>query len=207
MENLVSIVMPTYNAVLYIKDAIDSVRNQTYSEWELLIVDDCSTDNTEEVVKTYLRDSRIHYLKNSENRGAAVSRNKALKAAKGKWVAFLDSDDIWMPDKLEKQIRFMKENGYLFSYTQYEEINEIGYPLGVKVSGPKKISRLGMYAYCWPGCLTVMYDREAIGEIQIKDIKKNNDYAMWLKICRKADCYLYPKVMAKYRKRGGSISR
>lgn len=205
-EELVSIIMPSFNTEQYIADTIRSVLAQTYQNWELIIVDDCSTDRIDEVVAGF-RDKRIHYLKNDTNSGAAVSRNRALREAKGKWIAFLDSDDLWMPQKLEKQIRFMEENHYYFSYTDYEEINEDGQKTGVRVTGPKRITKRGMYRYCWPGCLTVMYDAEKVGLLQIKDIKKNNDYAMWLKVCKKADCYLLKECLAQYRRgRAGSIS-
>lgn len=207
IPNLVSIIMPSYNTAQYIEKTIKSVLDQTYTNWELIIVDDCSTDNTDEVVKNYLTDKRIKYLKNEQNSGAAVSRNRALREAKGQWIAFLDSDDLWMPEKLEKQIRFMKENGYFFSYTDYEEIKAEGNMTGVFVTGPKKITRTGMYNYCWPGCLTVMYDATKVGLIQISDIKKNNDYSMWLKVCKKADCYLLDECLGQYRKgRVGSVS-
>ena len=206
MEELVSIIMPSYNTAQYIGDSVRSVINQTYTNWELIIVDDCSTDHTDAVVASF-QDERIRYFKNERNSGAAVSRNKALREVKGKWVAFLDSDDLWHPEKLEKQIRFMKENGYSFSYTNYSEIDEQSQPLGRMVTGPKRITKTGMYNYCWPGCLTVMYDASVVGLIQIEHIKKNNDYAMWLKVCRKASCYLLPEDLACYRKRQGSISR
>ena len=206
MDELVSIIMPSYNTAKFISETIDSVLTQTYTNWELIIVDDCSTDNTDEVVKSFLSDDRIKYIKNEKNSGAAFSRNRALCEAKGKWIAFLDSDDLWLPEKLEKQIEFMEKNDYHFSYTNYIEIDEESKTNGKRVTGPKKITKYGMYNYCWMGCLTVMYDAETIGLIQIADIKKNNDYAMWLKVCKKADCYLLDEVLAKYRKRSGSIS-
>ena len=114
MNELVSIIMPSYNTSRFIEETINSVLSQTYSDWELLIVDDCSSDDTDDVVQPFLADGRIRYLKNERNSGAAVSRNRALREARGKWIAFLDSDDLWMPEKLEKQIEFMKKNGYLF---------------------------------------------------------------------------------------------
>ena len=206
MKELVSVIMPSYNTATYIGETIKSVQAQTYKNWELIIVDDCSTDNTDTTVEPFLSDERIRYLKNSRNSGAAVSRNYALREAKGKWIAFLDSDDLWLPDKLEKQINFMLENGYHFSYTNYVEIDENSIPNGKYVTGPKKITKTGMYNYCWPGCLTVMYDADVIGLIQIADIKKNNDYAMWLKVCKKADCFLLNETLSEYRKRSGSIS-
>ena len=216
MSSLVSIIMPSYNTAPYIAESIRSVMAQTYTNWELIIVDDASTDSTDEVVKDVILSgaqaeskdlsSKIHYLKNDRNRGAAYSRNRALREARGKYIAFLDSDDLWAPDKLEKQIAFMEKNGYAFSYTRYEEMDENGNSTGTIVSGPKRITKTGMYNYCWPGCLTVMYDREVVGDIQIAEIQKNNDYAMWLKICRKADCYLLDENLARYRKRTGSIT-
>ena len=234
MSGLVSIIMPSYNTGKFIAESIASVAAQTYTDWELIVVDDASTDNTDEVVSKFTElaevnsngchpertlepqaiggvegsslEERIHYLKNDRNRGAAFSRNRALREAKGKWIAFLDSDDIWAPDKLEKQFAFMTKNGYAFSYTRYEEMDENGKPTGTIVGGPKHISKTGMFNYCWPGCLTVMYDRDVVGDIQIAEIQKNNDYAMWLKICRKVDCFLLDENLARYRKRTGSIT-
>lgn len=205
-NELVSIIMPSFNTANLITDSVNSVIAQTYANWELIIVDDCSTDNTDEIVNS-ITDVRIRYLKNEKNSGAAVSRNRALREAKGKWIAFLDSDDLWMPDKLKKQINFMETNGCHFSYTNYEEMDAEGNKTGIEVTGPKRITKTGMYNFCWPGCLTVMFDREYVGNIQIADIKKNNDYAMWLKVCQKADCYLLDEVLAIYRRgRTGSIS-
>ena len=206
MSNLVSIIMPSYNTGRFIGETIESVLAQSYSDWELIIVDDCSKDNTDDVVSQYLADERICYIKNETNSGAAISRNRALREAKGKWIAFLDSDDLWEPDKLKNQIAFMEDNGYHFSYTNYAEIDEKSSPNGKRVTGPKRITKHGMYNYCWMGCLTVMYDSETVGLIQIKDIKKNNDYAMWLKVCKKENCYLLDETLARYRKRNGSIS-
>ncbi len=206
MENLVSVIMPSYNTAKFIPESINSVLSQTYTNWELIIVDDCSSDNTDEVVKPFLSDGRIKYLKNEKNSGAAVSRNYALREANGRYIAFLDSDDLWEKEKLEKQIAFMEKNGYAFSYTDYIIIDENSEPVGQSVTGPKKITEHGMYNYCWLGCLTVMYDTQTVGLIQIEDIKKNNDYAMWLKICKKANCYLLKENLGRYRKRSGSIS-
>lgn len=206
MNELVSIIMPSYNTAKFIPETIESVLAQTYENWELIIVDDCSKDDTDAVVAGYT-DPRIRYLKNEKNSGAAVSRNRALREAKGRWIAFLDSDDLWVPEKLQKQIEFMEKNGYGFSYANYVEIDEESKPLGVRVTGPKHVTKAGMYAYCWPGCLTVMYDAERVGLVQIRDIKKNNDYAMWLKAIHKAECYLLDEVLGSYRKRAGSISR
>lgn len=205
-NDLVSIIMPSYNCGRYLTETLRSVQAQTYSNWEIIFIDDGSDDDTETIVNSF-NDCRIHYFKNINNSGAAVSRNWALREARGRWVAFLDSDDLWDSQKLEKQIQFMVDNDYKFSYTCYAEIDDTGKGTGVFVSGPKRITKIGMFAFCWPGCLTVMYDANAVGLIQIRDIKKNNDYAMWLKICKKVDCFLLSEVLAKYRRgRYGSVS-
>lgn len=204
----VSIITPSWNCGRFVEETIKSIQSQTYTDWELLFQDDCSTDNTRELVERFAKDDpRIKYECNPENSGAAITRNNALKRATGKWIAFLDSDDLWLPEKLEKQLSFMVRKDYAFSYTNYLEIDSKSHETGKIVTGPKHITKLGMYCFCWPGCLTVMYDREKIGLIQIGDIKKNNDYAMWLKVCHFADCYLLNESLAKYRRgREGSIS-
>ncbi|MEY8390539.1 glycosyltransferase family 2 protein [Lachnospiraceae bacterium] len=202
---LVSIVMPCYNGEKYILRTIRSVQKQTYQNWELLIVDDCSTDRSEQVIKS-VDDPRIHVLTNTENSGAAVSRNYALRMAKGKWVAFLDSDDLWEPQKLEKQLRFMIEKDYKFTFTDYRIIFPDGKNSPYIYTGPARVTKNKMWRYCYFSTITVMYDREYVGLIQIADVKKNNDYAMWLKIIEKTDCYRYPHCLSVYCKRDNSIS-
>ncbi len=207
-QDLVSIITPCYNCAGFIGQMIESVMAQSYRNWELLLVDDCSTDGTDRVIAPYLKmDSRVLYHRNENNCGAALSRNWALQHARGRWIAFLDGDDYWYPEKLRRQISFMEEMKVYFSYTKYVEMDESGKEMGVEVRGPKRITKQGMFAFCWPGCLTVMYDKSVIGDVCIADIKKNNDYAMWLKACHKADCYLLDEVLARYRRgRTGSIS-
>lgn len=206
MEELVSIITPSYNTARFIAKTIESVLAQTYKSWEMIIVDDCSTDNTDKVVEPYLEDKRIRYLKNEKNSGAAISRNYALREAKGKWIAFLDSDDLWLPEKLEKQIAFMKNNSYYFSCCATTSIDEEGNPSGIYTYRPHHVGVKGMYFYCWPGCLGTMYDADVVGLIQIADLKKNNDYAMWLKVIKKCDFYGFDEVLAVYRVRKQSIS-
>lgn len=205
VDGLVSIIMPSWNTARFIRESIASVRNQTYTNWELLIVDDCSTDSTDEIVASY-SDERIRYFKNEKNSGAALTRNRAMREARGEWIAFLDSDDLWAPHKLERQLQFMKENNYVFSYHEYVKIDEESKPLNIYVSGPEVVTKHKMYNYGYPGCLTFMYSAKAMGLIQIKDIKKNNDYAILLKLCKKADCYLLKENLAEYRIRKKSIS-
>lgn len=117
VDGLVSIIMPSWNTERFIAETIQSVIDQTYKNWELIIVDDCSSDNTDEVVASF-KDERIKYLHNEKNSGAALTRNRALREAQGEWIAFLDSDDLWTPVKLEHQIRFMRKNGYSLSFTE-----------------------------------------------------------------------------------------
>ncbi len=203
----VSIITPTYNSERFIAETILSVQAQTYQDWEMIIVDDCSTDRTAEIVASFQeKDSRIKYFYNSTNKGSALSRNLALQKAKGKWIAFLDSDDIWHPEKLEKQIEFMTKNNYHFSYTNYCEIDENSKETGILITGPKVITNKLMKAYCWPGCLTVMYDAEKVGIMQTVDIRINEEYALWIKIAKKHNCYLLDENLAKYRRHNNSLT-
>lgn len=208
VDGLVSIIMPSWNTARFICESIQSVINQTYEQWELFIVDDYSTDNTDEIIKTFLDNKRIKYIKNEKNSGAALSRNKALREARGEWIAFLDSDDLWSPDKLEHQLVFMKQNGYVLSYTEFERIDEDDKPLNIYVSGPEVVNKRKMYNYDYIGQLTMMYSAKHFGLIQIKDIKKNNDYAIRLQLFKKdgTEAYLLKENLAKYRVRKKSIS-
>lgn len=208
IDNLVSIIMPSWNTAKFIAESIQCVIEQTYQNWELLIVDDCSTDNTDEVVGPFLKDTRIKYLQNEKNSGAALTRNKAMREAQGEWIAFLDSDDLWTPDKLEKQVNFMKKHGYVLSYTEYEKIDEEGKPLNIYVTGPDTVNKRKMYNYDYIGQLTMMYSAKHFGLIQIKDIKKNNDYAIRLQLYKKpgTEAHLLKENLAKYRVRKKSIS-
>lgn len=207
IDGLVSIIMPSWNTGRFIEETIDSVIAQTYTNWELLIVDDCSTDNTDELVANY-KDKRIKYFKNKKNSGAAFARNRAMREAKGEWIAFLDSDDLWTPDKLEHQINFMRKNEYNLSFTEYEKIDEESKKLGIYVSGPDKVNKRKMYNYDYIGQLTMMYSAKEFGLIQIKNIKKNNDYAIRLQLYKKPGvcAHLLKENLALYRVRKVSIS-
>lgn len=209
MYGKVSIIMPNYNCEKFIEETINSVLAQTYENWELLIVDDCSTDRSAEIIRNYCKnDDRIKLFIQKNNLGGAAARNRALREATGKWIAFLDSDDLWLPKKLEKQLAFMAENGYRFSYTAYEHVDEKGDPLGLLVTGPKKVTKRKMFRYCYPGCLTVIYDSSEIGVVQIPDEigTGENDYAMWLKVCKKYTCRYLAETLSLYRVRENSMS-
>ena len=203
-DNLISIIKPSYNTAEYIADSIRSVINQTYSSWELIIVDDCSTDDTIGIVKQF-DDARIILIQNEINSGAAISRNRALREAKGRWIAFLDSDDIWEPEKLEKQLRFMKENNYSFSFTDYRICLNGTWLPHINI-GPDMVDRRMIYRYCYFSTITVMYDKEVVGLIQAPDIRKNNDYAMWLLALEKTEAYRLPECLSYYIKHDDSIT-
>lgn len=206
-EPLVSIITPVYNDSKFVKQTIESVLNQTYSNFELIIVDDCSNDDSIAIIKSF-NDERIKLFINDKNEGAAFSRNRALKNASGEYIAFLDGDDIWDKDKLKKQISFMIENKYLFSYTNYERIDEDTKPLGIFITGPKRVTHKDFIKSDYVGCLTVMYKKSICDNLQIpNDIYKRNDYALWIVLSQFADCYLLNETLSFYRVRGGGISK
>ena len=185
-KKLVSIITPTYNCGKFIAETMDACIAQTYENWEMIIVDDCSTDNTREIVESYMtRDSRIHYHCLEQNSGAAVARTKAMELAKGAWMAFCDSDDLWTPDKLERQIAFMEENGYAFSCTAYDQIDEEGKPLDRVIKTVKKTDYNRLLLDCPVGNSTVMYSVEKMGKFEVPNIRKRNDDALWLQMLKK----------------------
>lgn len=204
MSDMISIIMPSYNSEKYIKKSIESVIKQTYIFWELIIIDDCSSDNTINIISEF-KDERIRLIQNTENSGAAISRNKGLKLAKGKYVAFLDSDDIWADEKLSTQVDFMEKNNYDFTFTDYR-ICKNGQWDKYVITGPKVVTYRKNYNYCYFSTITVMYNREKVGLIQIKDLKKNNDYAMWFEALKKTKAYRLPLCLSYYIKHENSIS-
>ena len=207
-EKLVSIIMPTYNCANFIARTLDSVQAQTYKNWELIIVDDRSGDNTKEIVDEYIKnDSRISYHLLEVNSGAAVARTTAMKLAKGSYMAFLDSDDIWMPEKLERQIKWMTDNGYAFSCTAYEQIDENDNSLNRVIKTVKKTDYNRLLLDCPVGNSTVVYDVEKMGKFEVPNIRKRNDDALWLQMLKK-ETYIWgmPDVLMRYRIRQNSIS-
>jgi teichuronic acid biosynthesis glycosyltransferase TuaG len=204
----VSIIMPAYNSEKYIGSAIDSVLKQSYFNWELIIVDDCSNDNTAIIIMNKMKNNtKIIYHRLSVNSGAAIARNKAIELSNGEFIAFLDSDDIWKQNKLEVQIEFMKKNNYDFSCTSYNKINEAGENLNSILKPLRKRDYFGVLKYC-PGNSTVVYNVNNIGKVYIPDIKKRNDYLMWLIVVKKSK-FLYglDSVLSSHRVREGSLSK
>ena len=206
-QPLVSIIMPTYNCGKFIKKTIDSVINQTYSNWELIIVDDCSKDDTEKVLKKYQKDKRINYVKLKKNSGAAIARTEAMRIAKGNYMAFLDSDDLWYPKKLEKQLKFMQDNSYNFTCTAYEQIDEEDNKLNKVIKTKKKADYNRILLDCPVGNSTVMYNVDKLGKFEVPNIRKRNDDALWLQIIKKAKhIYGMDEILMQYRIRSNSIS-
>lgn len=206
-NHLVSVITPLYNAESYIEKTILSILNQKYINWELLIIDDCSKDQSVTVVKKFVElDSRVKLIQLENNSGAAVARNKGIEYATGRFIAFLDSDDTWHPEKLNHQIDFMLKNNYAFTYTAYHKVDEnTSYLSNVNI--PEKISYNELLKTCVIGCLTAMYDAEKLGKVTFPLIRKRQDFALWLKILKKVPfAYGLNEDLASYTVRSDSIS-
>ena len=205
-DGLVSIITPTFNSANFIEETIKSVLSQTYPNWEMIIVDDCSGDDTEEIVSQYVReDTRIKYIRLEKNSGAAVARNKAMREAEGEYMAFLDSDDIWTAEKLSEQLSFMQEHNV--SCTDYEQISESGEKTGRIIKTLPKANYNRILLDCPVGNSTVMYSVKELGKFEVPNIRKRNDDALWLQMLKKTQ-YIYGlnQVLMQYRIRNNSIS-
>ena len=210
MGTTVSVIMPTYNCGKYIAASVESVQKQTMEDWELEIVDDCSTDETEKVLAPFLAaDSRIHYFRLPQNGGPSVARTEAIRRSTGKYAAFLDSDDLWDPDKLEKQLAFMERTKALFSCTAYRIMDVDGQDLHTVMIPPEKMNYRKCIRLSNPiGNLTVVVNQEKLGKFEVPPIRKRNDFALWLQILKKTEfCYGMNEVLSTYRQgREGSVS-
>lgn len=205
---LISVITPTYNAERFIKETIESVQEQTYDNWEMIIVDDASKDQTRQIVKQYCeKDARIQLIQLEKNSGSAVARNTAMDHAKGRFIAFLDSDDLWLPEKLDKQIKFMLENNVAFSYTRYRRMREDGQLTNGLSKVKQTIEYEELMKQCIIGCLTVMLDMDKIGEERMVNIRTRQDFVFWLTIMKKGiPAYGIDEVLAHYRLVENSIS-
>ena len=184
-EPLVSIITPVYNAERFLEDTIKSVQKQSYKNWELVLVDDCSKDSSSEIIEKFQNsDDRIRYIKLEKNSGAAISRNTGIKNAKGRFIAFVDSDDLWEKTKLEKQIEYMLRENIGFSFTSYRYMRENGEKTTKVAKAPKKIDYEGLLKNTIIGCSTVVLDRKIIGDFEMPLVKRGQDTATWLKILR-----------------------
>jgi teichuronic acid biosynthesis glycosyltransferase TuaG len=203
---LVSIITPVHNAYSHIEETIQSVLKQTFTDWELILIDDYSSDKGIHILNKYEgRDSRIHLFENSHNLGAALSRNKGIEMAKGRFIAFLDSDDLWEPNKLEVQLKFMMENNHAFTFSGYHKFR------GEDIVGlhtvPLRVNHEELLKTCSIGCLTAMYDTKQLGKVYMPIISRRQDFALWLKILKEIPyAYGINQPLAKYRLRDDSIS-
>lgn len=212
VPGLVSVVMPMFNSAAYLGASINSVLRQTYVDWELLIVDDCSKDSSADIANAFMdQDGRIQVSCNKTNSGAAVSRNYALETSRGQYVAFLDADDTWEAIKLEIQIEHMQRTGAIFSFTPYKVIDSDGEFTGriVDLKTPNRVSYLGMLKKSATiGCSTVIIDQSKTGRLVMPLLRTGQDYGLWLKILRTIPyAEKVPKVLSAYRITPGSISR
>lgn len=205
-NDLVSIIMLSKDNGRYVKETIDSVLAQTYQNWELIFLDDKSKDDTIRQMMDYIQDKRFKVSQNSQSQGSAASMNSALREAQGRWIAFLNIGDLWEPTKLEKQIAFIESNGYAFSYTKYRYIDMKGKERGDMIGGLDVVTHQNLIMCCWMGYLTVMYDAEKLGHFQVRNIKEHNDFALWMEVSEKADCYLLPECLASHRVKYGLYS-
>ncbi|WP_100400331.1 glycosyltransferase family 2 protein [Bacillus sp. FJAT-44742] len=206
--SLISVITPSFNSERFIKETIQSVKSQTYSNWEMIIVDDASTDKTREIIDEESKsEKRIKVLYLEKNSGPAVCRNKAIDMACGDYFAFLDSDDIWHPKKLETQVKFMEREELAFSFTSYVIVNEDGSYTGKSVKVPRTITYNKLLKNTIIGCLTVMLDVRKIGKLHMPNIRAGQDTAYWLKILKKGyTAYGLNEQLSTYRKVNNSVS-
>ena len=206
--DLVSIITPSYKSERFIAECIESVLAQTYRDWEMIIVDDCSPDNSNEIVQKYIeRDDRIKLFKLEKNSGAAVARNRAIEEAKGRFIAFLDADDLWVKEKLEKQIAFMLQKKIAFSFSEYVKIDENSQVISDVIHRPSKVDYKKMLKSNYIPCLSVIYDTQTLGKVYMPLILKRQDYALWLKLLKTTEyAYCLNEPLAKYRFYSGSLS-
>lgn len=208
VDDLVSIITPAYNAAEYIAETIESVLDQTYPNWEMLIINDCSKDNTAEIVRSYtIKDKRIKLINLEKNSGAAVARNTAIQNAKGRYVAFLDSDDLWKKEKLQKQLSFMQQNGYAFTFTEYQYLKLTPEEPLRRIKVPESLTYEQSLKNTIIGCLTVMVDRKQTGDFQMPLVRAGQDHlTWWLLMKRGFKAYSLQENLAEYRRVEGSIS-
>lgn len=204
MENqgMVSIVTPMYNAEKYVRQTLDSVIKQTYPNWEMLIVDDGSKDNSFAIVSEYCKQDKRIKLIRQKNAGSAAARNNALRHVQGQYVSFLDSDDVWDECFLEKQLEFMQGHGAALVYASYRRINENGSEILKPFIVPTKVDYTGLLKTCSISCLTALYDRDIVGDVFFNEALKSlrDDFVFWLTILKKIDyAYGNPEVLAAYR--------
>ncbi|MBR3280735.1 MAG: glycosyltransferase family 2 protein [Clostridia bacterium] len=206
-KELVSIVIPVYNAEKFLDDTIKCVLGQTYTNWEVLLINDCSKDKSKEIAQKYLNE-KIKWFDQEKNGGPAIARNKGIELAKGRYICYLDADDLWNKEKLEKQVNFMQEKDCEFSFTGYEFANSEGVPNGKKVYVPEKITYKQALKNTTIWTTTAMFDMKKLTKEDIYMIDvKSEDTATWWKILKKIDyAYGLNEILAYYRRTEGTLS-
>ena len=200
---LVSIVTPVYNAAQFLPETLASVRAQTMTDWEQILVDDGSTDNSVAIAEAASRgDSRFRLLRTPQNGGPTVARNMGLAVARGRYIAFLDADDIWMPEKLTRCVKWMTANGYAFIYHDYRHMSQDGLRVGRVVHGPDTLTVATQHTHRGTGCLAVVLDSERIPEINFTAVSPYHaeDFCLWTKLIRQGhEGHRFPVDLARYR--------
>lgn len=206
-STLVSVIIPIFNSEKYISDTIISVQNQTYQNWEMLLVDDGSTDETQTIITSFLTDKRIQFYPLEKNSGTGVARNFGVAKAAGKYISFLDADDLWKTKKLEKQINFMQTHNQPFTFSFYDCIDEQGNSLNRRIEAPRNLSYRQLFFCNYVGNLTGIYNVDYFGKISISNIRKRQDWMHWLTILKKIKTAKpVPESLAFYRIRENSLS-
>lgn len=205
-NDLVSIIMLSKDNGRYIRETIESVLAQTYQNWELSFLDDKSKDDTISRMMEYVQDKRFKISQNSQPRGEIASMNATLRDARGRWITFLNVGDVWEPEKLEKQVVFMEEHGYAFSYHQYRLMDTASKDRGFLCGGKEHVTCDDMKKCCWPAYLTVMYDAEKVGIVNFRS-DWTNYYALWMNVSERYDCYLLPENLATLRTKWGRMGK
>ncbi len=202
-----SVIMPTYNSAAFVRESLESLISQDFESWECVIVDDCSGDNTISIIDEFCdRDSRFKLIRNSKNEGPSFSRNLAITESCGRYITFLDSDDLWMPRKLSSQYEHFSRTGAQFIFSSYFLIDESGRHLGLRLS-PTVVSYSELLKSNVIGCLTAAYDTHYFGKVTMPMIRKRQDFGLWLKLLKSVDfAYGIEEPLAKYRVRSDSVS-
>ncbi|MGV0969642.1 glycosyltransferase family 2 protein [Empedobacter sp. ULE_I136] len=204
---IVSIITPCYNSEKYIADTYNSIKSQSYKNWEWIIVDDCSSDKSVEIIKSF-NDNRIKLIIQSKNQGAAYSRNLALNKAQGRFITFLDSDDLWLPNFLETTINYLIENNEELVYSSYKRVDENLKPLLTDFIAVDKVDKNRILYNCPIPMLTSVYDSKRIGKIPVPDVELREDHAMWIDLLGRIKyARAINESLAIYRIRNNSVSR
>jgi teichuronic acid biosynthesis glycosyltransferase TuaG len=204
----VSIITPAHNAARFLDETLRSVTAQTFRDWEMIVVDDGSTDGTRAVLERWIAsDPRIRLLLQNPRQGAAAARNRALEEARGRYVAFIDSDDLWIPRKLEVQVAFMRETGTAFSFTSYSVVDETGRRVGPRVAAPDRVDYPLLLRNTIIGCLTVMLDQSQLPALRMPLLSQHEDLSLWYAILKTGVVARgIPEELALYRVVRGSAS-